>query len=526
LRKQEILRAAFLDVGRHLSTARVPKEAARIVLEIAFQLWGWDACFLHLYCPEEDVCTYVLNMDTVEGQRVEVPQSDPGKEPHPIFRRVMREGARLILRPEDETPVALVPFGNTERPSASLMFVPLRNAQRIAGIISLQSYRPHAYDKEALQAFQALADHCAGALERIYAEEALRRSEERFQTVARATNDALWEWDLLQNEGWSNETFYALFGCHRKDSGPGLERWYDRIHPEDKDRVLAGIRKLLDKGGETWADEYRFRRADGSYAHVFDRACVVRDGSGKPLRMLGAMMDVTNHKQAEKAMRQFPLRIIEAQERERRRVAHELHDEIGQILTGLKLTMEAMERVSSALAKPHLQQAQGLVNDLIVNVRNLSLDLRPSMLDDLGLLPTFLWYFDRYTAQTGVQVSLTHEGIEARRFGPAAETAAYRIVQEALTNVARHAGVQKASVILWASDEMLQVQVRDSGCGFDPGVKMTAHRSSGLHGMLERAKWLGGDVAVESAPGAGATIAAELPLTPQTDEEEPADAHD
>lgn len=201
-------------------------------------------------------------------------------------------------------------------------------------------------------------------------------------------------------------------------------------------------------------------------------------------------------------------RLLEVQESERRLIARELHDEIGQQLTGLQLFIEAGNRAPDG-AK--LVTAQVLVDELISRVRDLSLELRPTMLDDLGLVPALLWHFERYTMQTGIEVSFQHFGIE-QRFDPDLETAAYRIVQEALTNVARHAGVQTASVNLWADAATLNVQIEDAGAGFDPALVRANHNSSGLAGMLERVTLLHGQFTVEAAPEAGTQITAELPV--------------
>ncbi|MSS72151.1 MAG: sensor histidine kinase [Candidatus Latescibacteria bacterium] len=198
-------------------------------------------------------------------------------------------------------------------------------------------------------------------------------------------------------------------------------------------------------------------------------------------------------------------RLVEVQEAERRHVARELHDEIGQGLTGIHLLLRM-----STCEPAH--QAQEVVGELIGRVRNLSLDLRPSMLDDLGLLPALLWHLDRYTAQTDISVTFRHTGLEGRRFPPGVETGAYRIVQEALTNVARYAGVREATVRLRADRETLHVQVEDQGAGFDPETALAARATSGLSGMRERAALLGGTLKVESAPGAGVRLQAELPV--------------
>ena len=134
------------------------------------------------------------------------------------------------------------------------------------------------------------------------------------------------------------------------------------------------------------------------------------------------------------------------------------------------------------------------------------------MLDDLGLLPTLLWHIEHYTAQTRVQVTFKHSGLEGRRFAPEVETAAYRIAQEALTNIARHAGVVEATVRVWTEDTKLTIQVEDRGGGFDPEAKFAANETSGLAGMRERATLLSGQLTIESLSGRGTRLTAELQI--------------
>jgi signal transduction histidine kinase len=206
-------------------------------------------------------------------------------------------------------------------------------------------------------------------------------------------------------------------------------------------------------------------------------------------------------------------RLVEVQEEERRRLAQELHDEIGQVLTGLKLMLDSSVSLASPQLVERLSRAQYEVNELIGQVRQISLDLRPAMLDDLGLLPTLLWFFDRYKLQTEVEVEFSHTGMEGRRLPPAVETAAYRVVQEALTNVARHAAVKRVSVHLMVVEERLVIQIEDRGAGFDPEAVMQGGDSRGLVGMRERVGSLDGELVVESSPGSGTSLIVELPIT-------------
>jgi signal transduction histidine kinase len=210
-------------------------------------------------------------------------------------------------------------------------------------------------------------------------------------------------------------------------------------------------------------------------------------------------------------MRGLAARLQTVQETERKHLVRELHDEIGQLLTGLRLLLRPNGELPVDELKTRFEQARSIVDDLLAKVRSLSFDLRPADLDQLGLLPALLALFERYTAQTGVLVNFKHQGLEGR-LGSEVETAAYRIVQEALTNAARHAGVASVTVRAWTDADKLNLQIEDRGRGFDPEVALKAQQSSGLIGMQERTFLLGGRLIVESSPSSGTTIGAELPF--------------
>jgi PAS domain S-box-containing protein len=204
--------------------------------------------------------------------------------------------------------------------------------------------------------------------------------------------------------------------------------------------------------------------------------------------------------------------LVEAQEAERRHIARELHDEVGQTLTALGLMLDVQARQSEAGGKQlDLRPSQTLVRDLTKIIREMSLELRPSMLDDLGLVSTLAWYFKRYHEQTGITIEFKHSGVE-QRFPPAIETTLYRITQEALTNVARHAKVKVAAVQLWATDEAIHVQIADEGVGFDLPAVQKARATGGVLGLYERAQLVGGQCEINSSPGEGTIVSAKIPL--------------
>lgn len=208
------------------------------------------------------------------------------------------------------------------------------------------------------------------------------------------------------------------------------------------------------------------------------------------------------------------VKLLEAQETERRFLAHELHDEIGQALTAIKISLHRLERwTTSPQASEPLEDCLALVDGTLQQVRNISLDLRPSMLDDLGLVPTLHWYINRHAKRTGLRETLTCDAFP-QRLPMTTETACFRIVQEALTNIARHAQAQMVSVTLRQANHTLHLTIQDDGIGFDQNLRRTTAKvtSLGLLGMEERGTLIGGQLSIASTPGQGTRIALQVPL--------------
>jgi signal transduction histidine kinase len=211
-------------------------------------------------------------------------------------------------------------------------------------------------------------------------------------------------------------------------------------------------------------------------------------------------------------LRGLTRRLLTLQEDEKRRLVRKLHDEFSQTITGLKLMLGAVAGKADKNLKEHLAAAVSLLDELVEKTRSLSLELRPPMLDDLGLLPTLLWYLNHYSDKARVAVEFVHDGIEGR-FSLEVETAAYRIVQEALSNVARHAAVNDATVCVSANQQLLHLEVSDQGKGFETETVLRSQAGSGLLEMQERAELLHGHLTINSMVGRGTSIIAAIPLT-------------
>lgn len=217
--------------------------------------------------------------------------------------------------------------------------------------------------------------------------------------------------------------------------------------------------------------------------------------------------------QARERLETLNLKLINAHEQERHSLALELHDHVGQVLTSVMFALHDFddESLSEATFKS-LERSRLLIQELAGQIRSLSLDLRPPMLDDFGLKSTLEWYQNKVYRETEIDVVLSTMGIADKMLPEAIRTTAFRIIQEAITNVARHADTKEATVKVLRRDDRLLIRIRDEGRGFDVKEARAKHISGGLPGMIERVRLLDGDVTIESAPGKGTTIVAVLPI--------------
>lgn len=348
-------------------------------------------------------------------------------------------------------------------------------------------------------------------------EEELREAELRYRTLVEQVPP------IIYTTGWQQYigvTYISpriqMLGFTQEEWVADPELWLRQLHPEDRQRVLDQIEDIK-KHDKPIKLEYRLLARDGTVRWFLDEVMNVSREDGKFLFRQGIMLDITDRKQAEQELRRsrdqlahLSRRLVEAHERERRAIARELHDQLGQMLTSIRITLNILPKLRPELAAKKIQRTREITDELLTRVSRLSLELRPYLLDDLGLLPALRWYVSQFQEQSNIEVDFRSEGVEGQRFSPETETTAYRIIQEALTNAARHAHASRILLQLQAGNGQLEIHIQDDGQGFDRDSAFA--KNHGLNGMRERVNLMSGSFRVETQPGSGTDILVQLPL--------------
>jgi two-component system sensor histidine kinase UhpB len=358
------------------------------------------------------------------------------------------------------------------------------------------------------------------AIERNRALTALAASEERFQLAVSGASAGLWDWDPRTDALYLSPHFREIVG-HDEDELPNQMRaHYDIIHRDDVERVMLALRAHTQER-HPYDIEYRVRTRAGEYRWIQSRAQALWDVSGTAYRMVGWIMDVTERRRADEALRQsteelqrLSANIQHIREEEKTRIARELHDDLGQLLTALKIdTVHFEQAIADKIdesAAGALRNIYGLIDQLVGSVRRIAADLRPVMLDDLGPIPAIDWFIQEFSARHGIAVA-AHLGTHEVAFNRDSGTEVFRMVQEGLTNIARHSGASEAEIEIAREEPFCIVKIRDNGRGALPDARRS-RKSFGLLGMRERAARLGGELSVATAPGEGFALTVTLPL--------------
>ncbi len=368
------------------------------------------------------------------------------------------------------------------------------------GVLGVQSRRRRRFSLDDVHFLQAIANVLAAAAARLQAEAGRAWAEYEYADTVGKAPVGIVRSSVDGRILFANPAFARLLGYASPAELTNLDMARD-VYADLHERATVVTRYA--RAEDPVMSELQLKRRDGTSIWVLGHARVVRDDAGRLQGFEAFVIDVSERHRLEAERDGLAHQLIELQEAERRHLAGELHDEIGQLLTGLRLMIEAEGALGG------LEEMHQLVKDVIGRVRDVSNDLRPPMLDDLGLRLTLVWHVERFRQQTGIAPHLTTVGLE-RRFPEPVELAAFRIVQEALTNVARHAQVPTVEVDVRVLPGRLSLCIDDQGPGFDLSAICPSAR--GLRGMRERARLLGGTCTVSTAPGTGVRVTAELPL--------------
>jgi len=331
-----------------------------------------------------------------------------------------------------------------------------------------------------------------------------------------------WEWEPASGRvAWSEEMF-RIFGLSRSEFEPTFDAYLARVHPEDRQMSASVAARALAEG-RGFVREERVLRPDGSERTVRTHGEIVRDAHGRSLKLVGACLDVTEQRHAEQALRaaaeelqSLTRRLVQVEEAERRRIAGELHDRVGQNLSALNINLDialgALGDAPLAEARARLHDSLALVELTAQTLENVMADLRPPLLEEYGLGAALGWYAQEFGRRTELDIKLEDLAREQTRRLPRDKAVAlFRIAQEALTNVAKHAGANHALLRLEADDRGVSLTVRDDGHGFDPASPSRPGRL-GMTTMKERATAAGGSLAFESVSDKGTTLTAHVPF--------------
>jgi PAS domain S-box-containing protein len=356
--------------------------------------------------------------------------------------------------------------------------------------------------------------------ERKQAEEALRESEERYRAIFEQAADSI---VLIDGETGAlvefNDRAHESLGYTREEFGKLKIPDFEIV--ESPEEVAKHIESAIKKGADTFETKQRTKSGEVRDILVSARAISVH---GRDF-VQGIWRDVTERKRAEEKitthrrdLQRLSAQIIHAQEVERKRISQELHDQVGQALTAMSINLAEIDKTLPSENTPatteRVAETRALADQILEQIRELSLDLRPTMLDDLGLVPTLRWYVNRYAKRLGIEIEFEATDFE-ERLAAEVETALYRIVQEALTNVARHAQANRVHVRLECKASTVAALIEDNGQGFKVEEIVgpeAPERGAGLLGIRERVTSLGGRFSVHSHPGQGTRLSLEIPL--------------
>ena len=371
----------------------------------------------------------------------------------------------------------------------------------------------HKTLEELAQKEQALT---AEVSERKQIEIALRESQLQYRNLVENISEMYCILDPQFNIVYGSPNLFTRTGYHETQLvGSHFFRLPDN---RDRQRVLHSFEESTRKGTVDTSCEFRLQPKNGMAFWVEQSTRIERNENGNVVEYRSLLRDIAERKRAEEVFRNLSNRIIEAQESERRRIAHDLHDGINQILSSIQFRLKSAEEKDASRKNPMVKEvgeARTLLEEAIQEVRRISQNLRPSILDDLGLIAAVRSVCDEFNERCKIEVDIEFSGI-VNRLPDNIELVLFRTIQESLNNIEKHSAATRVDLHLVMRDSYIEASIRDNGKGFDfvsLAEKRKKHRGLGLDGMKERVTYLGGTVEVTSKVHKGTEVLVQIPWT-------------
>lgn len=355
------------------------------------------------------------------------------------------------------------------------------------------------------------------SFERKKKNEHLREAIQRFRMIGKATNDIAWDWEFDKKSAqWMGNGIKNIMKVPATEMVVEMDFWENHLHPEDKDRVLNKLNGIFEKADtDKWEDEYRLMNQEGEYRYIFDRGFIVYKNN-IPVRMVGIMEDITakvvleKKLEVEKLLKQKHISeaVITAQEKERTEIGKELHDNVNQLLSASRLYIDAAN-TDQTNATFLLTQASSFIKNAIEEIRTLSKVLHTPLISELGLKDSIDNLAEEIMAVSPLKITITTTGFHEADLNDNFKLTLYRIMQEQLTNILKHAKASSAEICLKSDDQYVSLEISDNGIGFDTTKKRQGIGISNIH---SRAVMYNGTMKLNSVPQQGSSLHVRFPV--------------
>jgi PAS domain S-box-containing protein len=389
----------------------------------------------------------------------------------------------------------------------------IRSNGDVMGSFAIYYHHPKSPSEKEWNTILRLRNFIRLLLENNISLEQIKQSNERYDIVTNATHDMIWDWSLETNELYRDpKGLRNVYGYSSNEPIKHIDNWLKQVHPEDVRKVQNAIFKVIQAKEENIFEvEYRFKKEDGSYVDIYDRGYLLRNTESKVYRMIGAAQDITERKKLERELvdqqKAISQATINIQEKERTEISKELHDNVNQVLTTTKLYLDL------AITNPELKDelisksSKNIIN-AIDEIRQLSQSLMIPSLGDLGLVDSIEDLVENINATKKITAVFLCEEIDENILNENQKLALFRIVQEALNNIVKHADATETIIELLIKDHIINLIIKDNGKGFDPTA---VKNGAGLNNIRNRVYLLNGTLTLDTQPGKGCALVVELP---------------